>query len=68
MVVEAMGVRKTNQTSNSTRIARNVQACMQAEGFRVTAKTRASCIAVASGKQSADQLVKARLAAYTVKK
>ena len=61
-------MQRMRKSASGTRIARNVRACMKAEGFPMTEKTRACCVAVASGKQSADQLVKSRLAAYAVKK
>ena len=64
--MEAIDVQKASRSGS--RIARNVSATMRAEGFKVSLATRNACIDVATGKQSADQIVKARLAAYQVKK
>ena len=46
MMTETTNVRKVEESGNGERSARNVQASIQAEGFRVTAKIRASCAAV----------------------
>jgi hypothetical protein len=42
----------------------NVTANMKAEGFHVSAATKRECLAVASGKQSAQRLVEEHLKAY----
>lgn len=49
--------------ANSARIVRNIKANMKAEGFSISSATNNDCIAIAAGKASADQLVKARIAA-----
>lgn len=61
-----MSVQKVRR--NDERVVRNVNASMLAEGYRLSASTRKACANVASGKQSANQLVKARIATYTAKK
>lgn len=46
------------------RIVRNVCANMRAEGFFVTETTQHHCQTVVAGKQTAEQLIKTRLAVY----
>lgn len=48
----------------SAHIVKNVRANMKAEGFHVTEITYQDCKAIAEKKQSADELVKRRLAEY----
>lgn len=50
--------------NRATFIADNVCANMKIEGFHVSDATRSDCIAVASGKKSADEIIKARLVQY----
>lgn len=56
------------EKENGERIAKNVSADMRAEGFRVSSSTQWACLAIAVGKASADQLVKARISAHISKK
>ena len=51
----------------AARIEKNVTANMKAEGFHVSAATKRDCQAIASGRQSAQTLVKARINAAKTK-
>lgn len=52
---------------HAKKIANSITASMKAEGFTVTDATRDACVAILSGKQSADELVKQKVARYKVK-